>query len=542
MIKCPNCSANLEYKIEDGKIMCDYCGSRFDPKELNVDIEMSEEHDDNSTAGKSYNCRDCGATLLTFDDTAITFCSYCGSQAMIESKMININNPDYIIPFKKTKEECIENYKKKLKRSFFAPSYMKSDIVVSKFRGIYIPYGVYELKNVNNYPSQGSKRSHRSGDYVYYDDYSITTDADAAYNGISFDLLSKFYDKYSFSIPFNYKDCEPFNPNYLAGFYADTKDVNNSAYDEIATEVAESDAVSDLKKIRTYKKYGCYDPKMPFVVSDRKMGMFPIYFVAIRDKKQEHVNYAVINGQSGKVAASLPLDFKKYILVSLILSVLIYLLIDSSNWLFLPKHIVIFSMIVSFISFFISNRQLKKIDITRKHLDDLGYVAAKTNSRIEGNPIKKDISNDISKQIITFIILGVILFLVLSNYSVEKMVLTYSTIPLIGCFIISVIMFGIIISIIKSFITNTLVLEVSSNQLMPFRKRFLKGLYKQIIAIILGGLVLFFNPVYDFYYYGVAIIAFIIIIISFYDLVKEHNELVSNILPQLEKRGGDENE
>ena len=54
--------------------------------------------------------------------------------------------------------------------------------------------------------------------------------------------------------------------------------------------------------------------------------------------------------------------------------------------------------------------------------------------------------------------------------------------------------------------------------------------------------VLIVNPVKDIYYYGSAFIAFIFIIISFYDLVKEHNELVSNILPQLEKRGGDENE
>ena len=55
--------------------------------------------------GKGYTCSQCGATLLTFDETAITFCSYCGSQAMIEEKMIKRNHPEFIIPFKKNTNE-----------------------------------------------------------------------------------------------------------------------------------------------------------------------------------------------------------------------------------------------------------------------------------------------------------------------------------------------------------------------------------------------------------------------------------------------------
>ena len=53
-------------------------------------------------------------------------------------------------------------------------------------------------------------------------------------------------------------------------------------------------------------------------------------------------------------------------------------------------------------------------------------------------------------------------------------------------------------------------------------------------------LVLFINFVSDIYYYGSVIIVLLLIILSFYDLVIEHNILVSTKLPQLEKRGGDE--
>ena len=67
-------------------------------------------------------------------------------------------------------------------------------------------------------------------------------------------------------------------------------------------------------------------------------------------------------------------------------------------------------------------------------------------------------------------------------------------------------------------------------------------LYKQIIAIGIGIIVLVLNPVDDLYYYSSAILSFLLTILSFYDLVSEHNNLVSSILPQLEKRGGDEHE
>ena len=43
MIRCPNCTAELEFDTKDQQVFCDYCGSTFDPKELNVEVKKASE-------------------------------------------------------------------------------------------------------------------------------------------------------------------------------------------------------------------------------------------------------------------------------------------------------------------------------------------------------------------------------------------------------------------------------------------------------------------------------------------------------------------
>ncbi len=521
MIKCPNCGAELKFDADAQSVTCKHCKSSFDPKELKTKVKKAEELDSKGTyTGKSYLCSQCGAELMTFDETAITFCSYCGSQAMIESKMITKNNPDLIIPFKKGKDEIIKAYKNTVSKSIFAPRYMKSDIVVSKFRGIYIPYCIYKVSYHGKSVNHGSKYSHRSGDYVYYNDYSISAKVDTDCDGVSYDLISNFYDKFSHSIPYNYKGAEKFNANYLAGFYADTSDVEDYIYESDAQTVVREELTDRMKKHKQFKKYGCTNPKVGARVSEKKIGMFPLYFLAIRNKKNDRINYAVVNGQTGKVAADLPIDFSKYILFSSLIAILIFLLINNAL-VIVPRGICWFSIIVSGISMLVSIYQTQKIANREHHLDDDGYMFAKQN----GEDLNVKIQNK-KKDFSTPILYFVLFFSVVISAILDPIFLIF-------------LMFFIpvMIGTQKNKKKNNSVTNVKLN-----RKEKFKYAKKTILAAIVCTVALVCNFVDDTYYYGASIISFLLIIWSFYDLVKQHNLLVSSKLPQLEKRGGDENE
>lgn len=483
MIKCPKCGAELNYDVKSKMVKCEHCRSEFNPEELKVKIKKAEElASSNTYEGKSYLCSQCGATLLTFDETAITFCSYCGSQAMIESKMVSQNNPDFIIPFEKTKEECIAIYKRKLSRSLFTPKYMKSDIIVNKFRGIYIPYCVYKLTfhGVKSY--DGERYKGRWGDYKYYNDYKISARVDAEYEGLSYDLISNFYDKFSHSIPHDFKKVQSFNPNYLSGFYADASDLDHYIYEDLAESIVSMDSINHMSKIRTFSKYGCKFPKVKLDVTERKVGMFPVYFLAIRDKNNKYVNYAIVNGQTGKIAVDMPIDFKKYIIISILLTIPMFLLINGFI-VMTPQNICIFSIIASIICMVISIYQANKIYERENHLDDIGYIRKNLNSQVKYVPQTEIMKDE----------------------------------------------------------TNIDVALESQSLKLPKRKTF-NYIYKTLLAIIIGVIALLCNFVYDIYYYSAVFIMFGLIIWNFSDLIKYHNLLVSTKLPQLEKRGGDENE
>lgn len=170
MLVCPSCGSGLRLDPKTQKLQCDYCRSSFNVDEVKdtalreakggkgVSFTSKEEPDveiknEQKTEEKRdvyeatvYRCSQCGAELITTDETIATFCSYCGSSSIIERKNVQKETPHYVIPFSKTKEECEQAYKKKLSRAFFAPSEMKKTQQVEKIRGIYMPYWVYSFE------------------------------------------------------------------------------------------------------------------------------------------------------------------------------------------------------------------------------------------------------------------------------------------------------------------------------------------------------------------------------------------------------------
>lgn len=64
------------------------------------------------------------------------FCCFCGSPAVLESRIGKGRRPARIIPFSKTKEDCKASYARMMRRAIFAPKELKDEAYIEKFRGI----------------------------------------------------------------------------------------------------------------------------------------------------------------------------------------------------------------------------------------------------------------------------------------------------------------------------------------------------------------------------------------------------------------------
>ena len=155
--QCPACTGPLHFVGESGRLECDYCGSSFDIAEIEAfyaekeakaaeaaqkqeeteAAQKSAEAEEQQTAAdgsdwdasglsddwgadavdmKAYCCPSCGAELLCDATTAATSCPYCGNPSVLPGQFAGILKPDFVLPFKLSKEDAIKALKKIIDR------------------------------------------------------------------------------------------------------------------------------------------------------------------------------------------------------------------------------------------------------------------------------------------------------------------------------------------------------------------------------------------------------------------------------------------
>ncbi|MBE5884696.1 MAG: hypothetical protein E7291_09875 [Lachnospiraceae bacterium] len=538
MYECPNCSANLKYHINKQALYCEHCETTVDPYSFHKEQDAEESTEYEVTL---FTCPQCGGEIISEDTTAATFCSYCGSSTILDSRISRERRPDYIIPFAKTEVSCRNAYKKMLKQALFAPDALKDESHIQKFRGIYMPYWVYSFEKKGPATFKGSK-DRRRGDYIITSHYDVSCDIDAEYKGISFDASSTFCDSLSNAIaPFDIKKSKPFTPAFLSGFYADIADVGKSRYKSDATDIVVDVQKDQFAKTRAFSKYNITDSQhmSSFKRSLRadkitiERALFPVWFLSYR--KDDRVAYAVVNGQTGKVAADLPVDPKKYLLGSFILAVPLFLLL---NLLFTlkPGWLLGLVAILSLLCTIISNVQLTRILRRESGDDDKGKTnAAPLQKKTQTPSILQNRWVKILIMIGACYLLPIIFFFTISPF----MLLGLADIALklfVGFFIVVALLpfFTLFTRLIRKKERDT------SHSFFGDWKRKLPILAKPLSGILIAILILIINPVSDLFYYLGAIACMGMIIWGVTDIMKQHNVLSTRKPPQLNRRGGDE--
>lgn len=371
MYDCPNCGGNLRFDISLQKLHCDYCGTDLDPYSYEKKKDAVESQVFETTV---YTCPQCGGEIMTTNVSATGFCTYCGASTILDSRIRNEKRPARIIPFQKTKEDCKKSFAAMMRRSLYAPKELKSPEYLENFRGIYIPYWMYDFK-INQIKGMRGSTSARHGDYIVTKHYSLNCDMDTSYNGVSFDASSSLDDSLSESIaPFDANGAKDFTPSFLCGFYADTADVPASTYKGDALSLIAEDVV-DRAKSQIFPGRGAVTPSDPervlrYSSSKPACAMFPVWFLTYRHK--DRVAYAVMNGQTGKISSDLPIVEGKYLAGSLIFAVPLFFLFNAVLTVTAPTALLL-TMIPAAAAGFAFLSEIRAQIALEAHEGDKGY-------------------------------------------------------------------------------------------------------------------------------------------------------------------------
>jgi len=320
--KCPNCNATLEFNPKNQKWDCHYCKSSFELKDLKQNEVKYEKA--NSKPLKDldvYTCKNCGAKIMTDENTTATFCVYCKSTAIIKDRLVDAYEPNKIIPFKTTKEDAIEAFKNVGIRKIFMPREFKDKKNIQEMKGIYIPFWLFDFEcegNISGSATRVSSWSDTKYHYTKTDHYKVERGGSITFENVPVDGSKHFDNAIMNSIEtFNYQDLCDFNYSYLSGFYAEK-------YNQTDIEVIKDgkkrtrESVLDILKSDLNRYHTTIIDKENVDILNVKVKyvLLPVWLLNIKYKNE--IRPFAMNGQTGKMVGDIPIDKKKFIFSGII--------------------------------------------------------------------------------------------------------------------------------------------------------------------------------------------------------------------------------
>ena len=328
--KCPCCGAGLHFGDESQRMTCQYCDNEFDLETVrsfneslhqpdSVEFTPAEQPHPEWSEGEqaqmqSFVCPSCGGELVSDENTAATFCPYCGNPSIMPGRVSGGLRPDGVIPFKKSKEDAQAAFLRLCKGKPLLPKGFTQEHRLEKITGIYVPFWLYDCSGGLKGKYNATRVHHWSDRNYYYkktDHFMLTREADAAFQGIPMDGSTKMDDVFMESIePFDYSQIVDFDTAYLSGFFADKYDVPASAGEErIRQRVGKS--MDDLIQ-STFLGYATVIPasrQLQIRQSGARYILLPVWILNTR--YQDKTYTFAMNGQTGKMTGSLPICPKR---------------------------------------------------------------------------------------------------------------------------------------------------------------------------------------------------------------------------------------
>lgn len=350
--QCPACTGPLHYSAKSGKLACDYCGSSFDVAEIEAlyarkeaeaaaakqaadakaeaaqaakaeaaeaaaasggwdTSDLSRDWGAEADGLRVYSCPSCGAELICDQSTAATACPYCGNPAIVPGQFSGALRPDYILPFRLSKDDAVQALRAHYKGKPFLPRSFTSANHIEQIQGVYVPFWLFDggAEGAASYRASNTN-VYETGDYEITETrhYHVVRAGSLAFEKIPVDASSKMPDDHMDSIePFDYAQLRPFSTAYLPGYLADKYDVTiDDSRDRTDTRCRETLAQALRDTVTGYG--ACVTEREDIALRRGKVhyALLPVWMLSTKWHGQDFL--FAMNGQTGKLVGDLPTD------------------------------------------------------------------------------------------------------------------------------------------------------------------------------------------------------------------------------------------
>lgn len=341
-LTCSNCSGVLKFNPGEQSLKCPYCGTvneipGAEPAEVIEELDFESaltqfEEMENSSDAESVimcNCGGCGAEVSVSANETTANCDFCGTHLVISGKGKKVMKPQYLLPFKITRDKAKALFKEWLGKRRFAPSSLKRKALMKDgLNGIYYPYWTFDSSTQTEY------RGERGDDYEEEEEYTdeegdtqtrtvTKTDWTSVSGTVSrvFDdvlvpasrsikkKLTQLLDKWNKSEMVNY------DKQYLSGFKAESYSVGiKEGFEEAKAQMLEqikSDIRGDIGG--DHQRIHSMNPAFSNITF--KYLLFPIWIVVYNFHGKYYT--VLVNANTGEIEGERPFSALKIFLLIL---------------------------------------------------------------------------------------------------------------------------------------------------------------------------------------------------------------------------------
>lgn len=350
--KCLKCgSGDVVFNVAKGMLACHFC--RFEWQEELAEIAFGLDAPISQLRGRvvgsgsaaiipdtdevlTFECSGCGAeVVIDTNDAMQARCHWCRQKLSVGKQLPNGAVPDVVLPFSLSRDDAVQKIGKFVKsRSFFANRQFKAEFEPENVLGVYLPYFLADFNTEMEFRGKGQHTTREYTVRIGDDETETRYDYDVYDVGREFSLyvddlsLESAADKRNSSpskntnniinsiMPFDTKNSVRYDPNYLAGFSSQKRDLDvDTLFPDAQIQTQDVGRYQLLDTIKYYDRGVRWDTQQMEIVGDRWVSAYlPVWLYSYLEKKsngKELLHYIAVNGRTGETMGSVPVNMRR---------------------------------------------------------------------------------------------------------------------------------------------------------------------------------------------------------------------------------------